>query len=96
MNQGESIDMRTADKAEDRAQISLRLAPDLHVEINTRAKETGLSMNRTIIQLLHSGLEAERYKKQRLEETLRRYRESADPQEMKRLSDELGSMIFGK
>ncbi len=88
--------MRTAEKLEDRAQISLRLAPDLHAEINERAKETGLSLNRTIIQLLHAGIEAERNKKRRLEETLHRYRESTDPQEIQRLGEELGAMIFGK
>jgi hypothetical protein len=53
-------------------------------------------MNRTILQLLRVGLEAERQKKQRLEEMLRRYRECADPQEAERLGNELGAMIFGR
>ena len=84
------------EKVEERAQISIRLAPELYAEIGARSKETGLSMNRTIVQLLRVGLEFERNKKQRLEETLRRYRECTDPQEAQRLSDELGAMIFGK
>lgn len=34
-------------------------------------------------------------KKRKLGELLRRYRESQDPEETKRLADELGVMIFG-
>ena len=32
----------------------------------------------------------------RLEEMLQQYRESTDPQEVERLGDELGSMIFAR
>ena len=88
--------MGSAGQAEERAQISVRLTPDLHAQINARAAETGLSMNRTILQLLRAGLEAERNKKVHLEEMLRRYRESTDPQETQRLGNELGEMIFGR
>jgi hypothetical protein len=88
--------MQLAEKAEERVQISIRLSPDLHTEISARAEEAGLSMNRAILQLLRAGLESERNKRQRLEETLRRYRECKDPQEAQRLSEELGAMIFGK
>ncbi|MGO9010661.1 MAG: hypothetical protein ACLQPN_11205 [Bryobacteraceae bacterium] len=55
-----------------------------------------MSLNRTILQLLRTGLEAERQKKQHLEEMLRQYRECADPREAERLGDELGAMIFGR
>jgi HicB family len=88
--------MGIAGQAEDRAQVSVRLTPDLHAEISARAAETGLSMNRTILQLLSAGLEAERNKRVQLEETLRRYRECTDPEETKQLGDKLGAMIFGR
>lgn len=88
--------MGTPGQAEDKAQISVRLTPDLHAEISSRAAETGLSMNRTILQLLSAGLEAERNKRLHLEEMLRRYRETTDPQETERLGNELGAMIFGR
>ena len=87
--------MRLAEKSEKLAQISVRLTPDLESEISQRAERAGISMNRAILQLLHAGIENERNKKQRLEETLRRYRECTDPQEAQRLSEELGAMIFG-
>jgi len=93
MNEGAST---VAEPLGERTRISIDLAPDLRTEVSARAKETGLSMNRTILQLLRVGLEAERQKKQRLEEMLRRYRECADPKEAERLGDELGAMIFGR
>lgn len=92
----EGAGMRVAEPLEEKTRISVDLTSDLRSEISTRAKETGLSMNRTILQLLLAGLEAERQKKQRLEEMLRRYRECADPKEAERLGDELGAMIFGR
>ena len=55
-----------------------------------------MSLNRVVVQLLRVGLEAERQKKQRLEEMLRQYRECVDPQEAERLGNELGAMIFGR
>ena len=88
--------MQATKRLEEPGRISVGLTRDLHAEISTKAKETGLSMNRTILQLLRTGLEAERQKKQRLEEMLVRYRECADPQEAQRLGDELGAMIFGR
>ena len=88
--------MRLAQKNDERLQISVRLTSDLQAEINQRAEQAGISMNRAILQLLRAGIESERNKKRRLEETLRRYRECTDSQEAQRLSDELGAMIFGK
>jgi hypothetical protein len=88
--------VQAAKRSEEHGRISVGLPPDLHAEISTKAQESGLSMNRTILQLLRTGLEAERQKKQRLEEMLLRYRECTDPQEAQRLGDELGAMIFGR
>jgi metal-responsive CopG/Arc/MetJ family transcriptional regulator len=83
-------------KKESVGRVSVALPPDLHAEIGARAEQNDISLNRAIIQLLRAGIEAERQKKQRLEEMLLRYRESADPQEVERLGDELGAIIFGR
>ena len=88
--------VRLAQKNDVRLQVSVRLTSDLQAEINQRAEQAGISMNRAILQLLRAGIESERNKRRRLEETLRRYRECTDPQEAQHLSDELGAMIFGK
>ncbi|HEY7392474.1 MAG TPA: hypothetical protein VH640_28395 [Bryobacteraceae bacterium] len=76
--------------------VSVALTPDIHEEIRLRAEENNLSINRTILQLLRSGINAEREKKQRLDGMLRAYRECQDPEETRRLADELGAMIFGR
>ena len=76
--------------------VSVALPAELYSEINTRAEQNDMSLNRTIVQLLRAGIEAEHQKKQRLEEMLIKYRESSDPQEVERLGDELGAMIFGR
>lgn len=88
--------MQTAQRADELVQVSLRLPADLSQQINTRAKELDFSLNRTIVQLLRSGLESEQNKKRLLEERLRLYREATDQKEIQRLGDELGAMIFGK
>ena len=85
-----------ATKKETVGRVSVALPPDLQSEIGDRAKQNNISLNRAIVLLLRAGIEAERQKKQRLEETLLRYRESTDPQEVERLGDELGAMIFGR
>jgi len=85
-----------AAKNERKARVSVALPPELHNEVSARAEQHNMSLNRAILQLLRAGLEAERQKKQRLEEMLREYRECADPQEAERLGDELGAMIFGR
>ena len=86
----------SAARIDEITRVSVALTPELRSEIEGRAEENNMSLNRTIIQLLRAGLDAEKHKKQRLEVMLRQYRECIDPQEAERLSDELGAMIFGR
>lgn len=79
-----------------KTRVSVALTSEILNEVSARAEKYSMSLNRTILQLLRAGLEAERQKKQRLEEMLRQYRECADPREAERLGDELGAMIFGR
>lgn len=78
------------------ARVSVALTKDIYDELAARAAEKELSLNRTILQVIRAGLEAERQSKERLSEMLRRYRECTDPQEAERLGDDLGAMIFGR
>ncbi|MGD0666540.1 MAG: hypothetical protein ABSB23_03205 [Bryobacteraceae bacterium] len=79
-----------------KTRVSVALTSEILNEVSARAEKYSMSLNRTILQLLRAGLEAERQKKQHLEEMLREYRECADPREAERLGDELGAMIFGR
>jgi hypothetical protein len=83
-------------KREAPGRVSVALTPEIYGEVVARAEQNDISLNRAILQLLRSGLEAESRKKQRLEEMLRQYRECSDPREAERLGDELGAMIFGQ
>ncbi len=85
-----------ATKNRAKTRVSVALTSEILNEVSARAEKYSMSLNRTIWQLLRTGLEAERQKKQHLEEMLRQYRECADPREAERLGDELGAMIFGR
>ena len=87
--------MGTARKTEDATRLSVTLTPDLYEEIATKAKDVGVSLNRMIVTLLHSGIEAEKHRKQILAEKLERYRACTDEKEAERLGEDLGAMLFG-
>jgi hypothetical protein len=85
-----------ATKKETFGRLSVALPPEIYAEVNARAEQNGISLNRAVLQLLRVGIEAEQQKKQRLEEILLKCRECTDAQEVERLGDELGAMIFGR
>jgi hypothetical protein len=88
--------MPTIDKEAPLGRLSIAIPPEIYKEITARAEQNDISLNRAVVQLLRTGLEAEQHKKQRLEELLLKYRECTDPKEAQRLGDELGAMIFGR
>jgi hypothetical protein len=88
--------MITATKNEKAKRVSDAQDHEIYSEKNARAEQNDISLNRAMVQLLRAGLEAERRKKQQLEEMLHQYRQCSDPQEAERLGDELGAMIFGR
>ncbi|HYK17723.1 MAG TPA: hypothetical protein VEV37_06865 [Bryobacteraceae bacterium] len=59
------------------------------------AKTGRLSANRTIVELIEIGIEAEQRKQEEFFELAERFRNATDPKEVKRLGDELGRMVFG-
>jgi hypothetical protein len=48
-----------------------------------------------LVELVENGLEAEKRKQREFFELAERFRNAADPEEAKRLGDELGRMVFG-
>jgi hypothetical protein len=59
------------------------------------AKARRLSSNRMLAELIENGIEAEKRKQERFFELAGRFRDATDPEEAKRLGDELGRMVFG-
>lgn len=59
------------------------------------AKSRNLSENRMIVDLINQGLEAEKRKETEFRELAERFRTATDPEEIQRLGDQLGRMVFG-
>jgi hypothetical protein len=59
------------------------------------AKARRLSANRMLLELIENGIKAEKQKQQEFLELAERFRNATDPQEVKRLGDQMGGMIFG-
>jgi hypothetical protein len=59
------------------------------------ARSRRLSANRMLVELLENGIEAEKRKQQEFFDLAERFRRATDPEEVKRLGDQLGRMVFG-
>ena len=49
-----------------------------------------------LVELIENGIEAEKRKQDEFFELAERFRSTSDPEEAKRLGDELGRMVFGR
>ncbi len=74
---------------------SVSLPANVAAQVRTLAKIRRLSSNRMLVELIENGIEAEKRKQQEFLELAERFRNATDPQEAKRLGDELGRMVFG-
>lgn len=64
-------------------------------EVRSMAKSRRLSTARMVVELIENGIDAEKRRQQEFFELAERFRNEADPQEAKRLGDQLGRMVFG-
>jgi hypothetical protein len=74
---------------------SVTLPTTLAVQVSGIARSRRLSTNRVLVELIESGLEAKKRKEEEFFALATKFRESKDPEEVKRLGDQLGEMIFG-
>jgi hypothetical protein len=74
---------------------SVSLPANVAAQVRNLAKTRRLSSNRMLVELIENGIEAERRKQQEFFELAEKFRNTDDPQEAKRLGDELGRMVFG-
>ena len=74
---------------------SVSLPANLAAQVRTLAKTRRLSSNRMLVELIENGVEAEKRKQQEFFDLAERFRSTTDPNEAKRLGDELGRMVFG-
>jgi hypothetical protein len=60
------------------------------------ARKRHLSDNRVLVELVEQGLAAQKEKERAFFALAERFRAAADPEEIKRLGDEMGRFIFGE
>ena len=74
---------------------SISLPATTAAKVRSLAKTRKLSSNRMLVELIENGIEAEKRKQQEFFELAERFRNTDDPEEAKRLGDQLGRMLFG-
>ena len=84
--------MRTANKT---VRQSISLPAGVAAKVRSLAKTRRLSANRMLVELIEEGMEAQQRKQQQFFDLAERFRGATDPEEAKRLGDELGRMVFG-
>ena len=83
--------MRTASKVRQ----SVSLPSNVAAQVRSLAKARRLSANRMLVELIENGMEAEKRKQQEFFDLAARFRSATDPEEVKRLGDQMGRMVFG-
>ena len=74
---------------------SISLPVKMATPVRTMAKSRRLSATRMLVELIENGIEAEKRKQQEFFDLAERFRKERDPEETKRLGDQLGGMVFG-
>src|SRR5579862_261478 len=75
---------------------SVTLPSKVANQIRMMAKRRRLSANRMLVELVEQGIEAQKTKEKVFFELAERFRSASDPEEIQRLGDELGQMVFGR
>ncbi len=60
------------------------------------ARGRRLSASRMLVELVEEGIQVRKRKEKAFFEAAERFRAATDPNELKRLGDQLGRMVFGK
>ena len=63
--------------------------------MDTMAKKRRLSDNRVLVELIEQGIEARKQREKDFFELAERFRAEKNPEQIKRLGEELGRMVFG-
>jgi hypothetical protein len=74
---------------------SVSLPAGVAAQVRCLAKARKLSATKMIVELIESGIEAEKRKQREFFELAEHFRNATDPEEVKRLGDQMGRMVFG-
>lgn len=84
--------MRTASKT---VRQSVSLPAHIASQVRSLAKARRLSANRMMLELIENGIEAEKRREREFFDLAERFRAATDSEEVQRLSDQMGRMVFG-
>jgi len=73
---------------------SVSLPAPIAKQVDRMAKAQRLSDNRVLVELIELGIEARKEKEKAFFELAERFRSASDPDEAKRLGDQLGLFVF--
>lgn len=82
--------------AEKLVRQSVSLPSRIASRVKSLAKNSGNSANRVIVELIETGLEAREREKKHFFDLADRLARSRDPEEQKRLKEDLARMTFGE
>jgi len=74
---------------------SVSLPVNVAAQVRSLAKARRLSANRMLLELIENGMEAEKRKQEQFFDLAERFRAATDPDEVKRLGDQMGRIVFG-
>ena len=74
---------------------SVSLPVGVAAQVRSMARTRRLSNNRMLVELIEDGMESQKRKQQQFFQLAEKFRSTTDPEEAKRLGDELGRMVFG-
>ena len=74
---------------------SVTLPANVAAQVRSLARARRLSANRVLLELIENGMEAEKRKRNEFFDLAERFRSATDPEEVKRLGDQMGRMVFG-
>jgi hypothetical protein len=75
---------------------SVTLPAPIAQQVNRIAKRRRLSDNRVLVELIEEGIEAQQQKEKAFFQLADKFRAASDPEQVKRLGDELGRFVFGE
>ena len=74
---------------------SVTLPAQVAQQVDRLARRRRLSDSRVLLELIEQGIAAEKQKERAFFEIAERFRSSKDPDEVKKLGDEMGRLVFG-
>jgi hypothetical protein len=74
---------------------SVSLPVKVAAQVRRLARARRLSANRMLVELVENGIDAEKRRQQEFFALAERFRAASDPEEVRRLGDQIGRMVFG-